>query len=171
MSARRHNTSQAPSAAGPSAGSPRILLLGLGNDLLTDDAIGLRVAEALQTRLAGHANLTILQSAEMGLALLDLVVGFDELVLVDAIQTGKAPPGYVHELAGSDLKVLPGYSPHFLGIAEMLALGRELGMAVPLTVRIFAIEVSDPYTLGTHLTPALEAALPGISDRVAAGLG
>jgi hydrogenase maturation protease len=148
----------------------RTLLLGLGNDLLTDDGIGLRVAAAVRQRLPNHPRLTVLQTTEMGLALLDMIVGFDELVLVDSIQTHQSPPGTVHELDAGDLHQLPLSSPHFIGIGEMLALGRQLGMAVPQRVKIFAIEVQDPFTISTDLTPTLRAALPGIVERVAHAL-
>ena len=149
----------------------KTLLLGLGNDILSDDAVGLHVAAALRTRLQAFPDLTIEQSAEMGLALLDLVTGFDELVLVDAIQTGQAAVGFVHEIEGEDLKQVPACAPHFVGVGEMLALGRQLGLAVPSRVKIFAVEVLDPFTVGTRLTPALEAALPDVVERVAAALG
>lgn len=150
--------------------APKVLLLGLGNDILTDDGVGLRVAAAMRQYLAEFENLTVIQTAEMGLALLDFVVGFDDLMLVDAIQTRHAPPGFVHDLDGAELNLLPLVSPHFLGVGEVLALGRKLGLAVPKRVRIFAVEVEDPFTVGTQMTPALQSALPGIVDQVAAAL-
>ncbi|HWH69050.1 MAG TPA: hydrogenase maturation protease, partial [Candidatus Sulfotelmatobacter sp.] len=110
------------------------LLLALGNDLLSDDAIGLCVAAAVRESMGSQENLTIIQTAEMGLSLLDYIVGFDRLVLVDAIQTEQVPPGFVHEIQGEDLKILPTISPHFLGVSEVLALGRELGLAMPKEV-------------------------------------
>ena len=180
--------------------SPRLLVLGLGNDLLRDDSIGLRLTQALSDRLSDGSNpprpreweragvravgvendlprppeweragvralgvktnITILQSAEAGLALLDLVADYDELIIVDAVQTGHAEPGHVHELEVDQMQLIPGGSPHFLGIAEMLALGRELHLPVPGKTRIFAVEVEDPYTLEQGLTPALSAAFP-----------
>jgi hypothetical protein len=57
-----------------------------------------------------------------------------------------------------------------VGVSETLALGRQLGLAMPEQVRIFAIEVEDPFTLGTSLTPALQAALPGIVSRIRAAV-
>jgi hydrogenase maturation protease len=90
------------------------------------------------------------------------------LIIVDAIQTQQALPGFLHELEGDDLTALPAISPHFLGIGELLALGRELGFSVPTRVKIFAIEVQDAFTVGTQLTPALTAALPHISEQVLA---
>ena len=148
------------------ADSARILLLGLGNDLLTDDAIGLRVAHQLRDCLKDCKNISVAESTEMGLALLDLVVGFETLIIVDAIQTSKVPTGFVHELEAGDLNQLVTMSPHFLGVGELLALGRELGLAVPARMKIFAVEVQDPFTIGTQMTPALGDTLPHIVEQV-----
>jgi hydrogenase maturation protease len=104
----------------------------------------------------------------MGLSLLDYVVGFDDLILVDAMQTGQAPPGFVHEFDESQLKVLPIVSPHFLGVGEVMALGRKLGLPVPGRVKIFAIEVEDPFTVKVCMTPPLRQILPSIASRVLA---
>jgi hydrogenase maturation protease len=149
---------------------PKTLLLGLGNDLLSDDAIGLRVAAALRERLAGHADIAVAETTEMGLSLLDIIAGFEALMLVDAVQTRLAAPGTVHEIEGDGIESLPPFAPHFLGIGEVIALGRKLGLPVPSRVRIFAIEVQDPFTVGTSLTPLLELALPAIAARIFAAL-
>lgn len=146
----------------------KTLVLGLGNDILTDDAVGLKVVRELRECLAGQATVDVRETMEMGLALLDFIVGYRALVLVDSIQTGKAAPGVLHEIDGTDLKQLPGPTPHFLGVGETLALGRQLGLPMPTVVRIFAIEVEDPFTLGEQLTPVLQAALPRIIQRVLA---
>jgi len=145
---------------------PQLLLLGLGNDILCDDAVGLRVVRVLRERFKNCPNLVVAETTEMGLALLDLIVGFDPLVVVDAIQTGQCPAGFVHEFNGSDLNTLPAISPHFLGVGEALALGRELGLAVPNCIKIFAIEVRDPFQVSEILTPEIELALPSITERV-----
>jgi hydrogenase maturation protease len=89
---------------------------------------------------------------------------------VDSIQTGKAVPGFLHELDATALSQLTGRTPHFVGVSETLALGKQLGLAMPEQVRVFAIEVADPFTLGTALTPALQAALPGIIARIRTAL-
>ena len=147
---------------------PRVLLLGLGNDILTDDAVGLHVVHELQRELAGHPCIDVRETTEMGLALLDFITGYRAVVIVDSIQTGKAAPGSIHELDAAALNHLTGRTPHFVGVSETLALGRQLGLAMPEQVRIFAIEVEDPFTLGPALTPALQAALPGIVSRIRA---
>jgi hydrogenase maturation protease len=153
----------------PSPARP-LLLLGLGNDILTDDAVGLLVVRELQSKLAGHPSIDFRDTTEMGLALLDFITGYRTVVIVDSIQTGKASPGFVHELDASALNQLTGRTPHFVGVSETLALGRQLGLAMPEQVRIFAIEVEDPVTLGTAMTPALQSALPGILQRIGVAL-
>jgi hydrogenase maturation protease len=160
----------ASSPAGTASPSPRILLLGLGNDILTDDAVGLHVVHELQRELAEHPALDIRETTEMGLALLDYITGYRGVIIVDSIQTGKAAPGFLHELDAAALTQLTGRTPHFVGVSETLALGRQLGLPMPEQVSIFAIEVEDPFTLGIALTPALQAALPGIVARVRAAV-
>jgi len=160
------NWSAADRGGARSSAVVRTLLLGLGNDLVTDDAIGLRVVEAMRGRLPPESGVDIACACEMGLSLLDWVEGYDRLVLVDAIQTGLLPPGSVHEMEASDFPQLPSLSPHFTGVGEMLALGRELGLRVPQQVHVLAVEVKDPFTIGHHLTPELEAALPSLLERV-----
>ncbi len=144
----------------------RTLVLGLGNDILTDDAIGLRVVREVARRLAGRPGVDVHETEEMGLALLDWIVGYDALILVDAIQTGAAAPGTIKTLAGDQLPDTGARTPHFLGVGETLKLGEILGLAMPREVRVLGVEVADPFTLGTELTPALQAALPRIVDAV-----
>jgi hydrogenase maturation protease len=94
------------------------------------------------------------------------MVGYRAVVIVDAIQTGRVPPGTAHELDAAELRQFTGRTPHFLGVGETLALGRRLGLPMPDLVKILAIEVEDPFTLGTELTPTLRQAIPGLVDRL-----
>jgi hydrogenase maturation protease len=154
----------------PAPAAPRLLLLGLGNDILTDDAVGLYVVHELQRELAGHPAIDCRETTEMGLALLDFITGYRAVAIVDSIQTGKEAPGFVHEIDATALNHLTGRTPHFVGVSETLALGKQLGLPMPEQVRIFAIEVEDPFTLGTALTPTLQAALPVIVERIRAAI-
>ena len=100
----------------------RVLVLGLGNDILTDDAVGLHIAAAVRTRLAEVAEVRVKATTEMGLALLDEIAGHECLVLVDSVQTGKAPPGHLHEMDPGEFTGVLTTMPHFLGIRETLVL-------------------------------------------------
>jgi hydrogenase maturation protease len=146
----------------------KVLVLGLGNDILTDDAVGLQVAQAVRARLAGDQDIEVKATTEMGLALLDEIADRESVVLVDSVQTGKVPPGHIHEIGPEELSSLFATSPHFLGVGETLALGRLLGLAMPRQVRIFAIEVQDPFTLGTRLTASVQRAVAPAVEQVVA---
>ena len=148
----------------------KVLLLGLGNDILTDDAIGLHVVRQFQPQLAGYPAIDVRETTEMGLALLDYMTGYRAVVIVDSIQTGRAAPGFLHEVDAASLKQLSGPTPHFLGVSETLALGRQLDLPMPKVVRIFAVEVQDPFTLSTQMSPALQAVLPALVERIAAAV-
>lgn len=152
-------SSPAPSPAA------RVLILGLGNDILTDDAVGLLAVRQLREMFAVRPEFSVQETMEMGLALLDYMVGYEVVIIVDSIQTGAAA-GTIHEVNPAELKTLTGRTPHFLGVGETLALGHKLGLAMPHTVRIVAIEVEDPFTLGTALTPTLARVLPEAVKRV-----
>ena len=73
----------------------RTLVLGLGNPILSDDSVGFRVAQLLRSQL-DQREVTVLETGVAGLNLLDLLVGYDKAVIIDAIQTveGKAADVY-----------------------------------------------------------------------------
>jgi len=153
------------------ASTAKVLVLGLGNDVLTDDAVGLQVAAVAHERLAEEPDIEVKSTMEMGLALLDEMAGRESLVLVDSLQTGREPPGHIHEFSFADgEKFSPGpplfTSPHFVGVGDTLALGHLLGLPMPRVVLIFGIEVADPFTLGTVLTPEVASAVGPAADRV-----
>lgn len=147
-------------------GSAKTLVLGLGNDILSDDAVGLAVVQELREQVPETVRADFVDVCEMGLALLDVIVGYRELIIVDSIQTGKAEPGTLHEFGQDEIKTRRGGSPHFLGVGETLELGKLLELPMPEAVRILAIEVDDPFTLGTELTPSVAAAVPKAVDRL-----
>jgi hydrogenase maturation protease len=155
--------------------SLKTLVLGLGNDILSDDAVGLILARRLAEELSGIDGVEVRETMEMGLALLDFLVDCDAVLILDAIQTGQVPPGTLHEVDPQGLGALTGRTPHFVGVGETLALGRQLGFRMPDRVTVLAVEVEDPFTLGTRMTPAVADAVPRVMERALAvireGLG
>lgn len=148
----------------------RVLLLGLGNDILRDDSIGLRIARSLADEFADHPAVHVRETTEMGIALLDFLVGYTRAIIVDSIVTGLVPAGTVHVLDIDSIKRLTVHTPHFLGVGETVALGNHLGLPMPSDIRVMAVEVEDPYTLGEALTVPVCAAFPRILEQVRAEL-
>jgi len=146
----------------------KTLVMGLGNEILADDAVGVLVARQLKDELAGRAD--VISCAMHGLALLELFIGYDRAILIDAIQTGKNPPGTITELRGEDLDKVYAPSPHYAGVPEMLELAEQLELDFPNEFLIFAVEVEDMRTIGGPVTPAVAAAIPAVCERVKAAV-
>ena len=80
----------------------RCLLLALGNDILKDDGVGLAAAGLLRSEFKEAVD--IVEAPGTGLALLELLAGYDRALLLDAIFTGNAPPGTVLEFSREDFQ-------------------------------------------------------------------
>jgi hydrogenase maturation protease len=142
----------------------KILVLGLGNDLIADDAVGILAARRLKPALLGQAD--VIESSLSGLALLDLFIGYDRAIVIDAIHTADGEPGAILELDSSDLRSVIAPSPHFAGLPEMFVLAGRLDLKFPKKVLILAVETLDPYTIGKGLSAPVEQAIPEIVKRV-----
>jgi len=141
-----------------------ILVVGLANDILGDDAVGVLAARELKPQLEGPAE--VIETAMHGLAILDLFIGYEHAILIDAIQTREHPPGTILEIDPGDLRPVYAPSPHFAGLPEMLAIAEQCEIDFPDDFRIFAIEVEDPYTIGGEMCPAVQASIPAVCTRV-----
>jgi hydrogenase maturation protease len=145
----------------------RILILGLGNPLVTDDSVGLRVAAELKDRLAGRPDVEVGEDYWGGLRLMERMAGYDRVVVIDAIQTG-APPGTIHRLAIGDIPTQRSASSHDVNLPTALALGRQAGMKLPedRDILLVGIEAADILTFGEHCTPAVAEAVPRAVEEV-----
>ncbi len=146
----------------------KILVLGLGNELLSDDAIGILAARALRERLKDQAD--VVESSLSGIALLELFIGYERAIIIDAVKTGCRAPGTISELSPSDLSSVVAPSPHYAGLPELLALAERLHLDFPKEIKIFAIEVEDPYTIGRALREPVQNALEELTQRVCSQL-
>jgi len=139
-------------------------LLCLGNELLADDAFGIVVAGRI--RQLGLPDLEVVEASVSGFNLVDYLLDASRLVVVDTMQTAKAPPGTVRVFREQDVRSTPGGSPHYVGLFEALAVGRALKLKVPEEVVIIAVEAADCETLGGAMHPAVAAALAPVLEQV-----
>jgi len=148
------------------AGRLRILALGLGNDILGDDAVGLLAARRLRVLLP--ATVDVVESPGAGLDLLDLLEGYDRALLIDAIMTGKHPPGTILEFSDADFKKDDAPSPHYAGLPTVIRLAESLELRFPQPFRVVAIEVENPYEVVDGLSKPVEHAIPAVVERAEA---
>jgi hydrogenase maturation protease len=147
----------------------KTLVLGVGSSILSDDAVGLVVARRLQERLGARDDVDFGFNEEAGFTLLEESLGYDRLIVIDSILTGREP-GTVTRFDLSDLgRTIHSNSPHGMNLATVMEFGRTQGMDVPDVVVIYAIEVVDTLTFGEELTPGVAAKVDEVVDVIVGG--
>ena len=137
------------------------LVLGMGNPILSDDGVGLLVADRLRESPLPQ-DVEVALSVVGGLRLLELVRGFTRVIIIDALRSPAESgrhPGEVHRYEAKDFKGGHRYgSAHSIGLDTALEIGHKLGYDMPGEVTVFAIEAEDVETFGEELSPPVAAA-------------
>jgi hydrogenase maturation protease len=145
----------------------KTLIIGLGNTILCDDGAGIYAARKVAGMLVDRSNVDVVETSLGGVGLLDLMTGYDRVIILDAILTNKNAPGEIYHLRLEDLGA-PAYpsGPHFLDVRTSAELGHKLGLPMPKEIRIFAIEIHDNTTFSEKLTREVEESLPLLAKQV-----
>jgi hydrogenase maturation protease len=140
-------------------GKTKTLILGLGNSLLCDDGVGIYVAAELKNKI-DRPEITIMETGAAGLSLLDLLVGYDRAIIIDAIQTIGGKAGQVYRLEPKAFDTaLHTASAHGIDFTTALEFGKKIGLPLPQQIAIFAIEASDVSTFREECTPEVRQAI------------
>lgn len=145
----------------------KTLIVGLGNTILSDDGAGIYAARKIAEKCLDQPDIDVVEASLGGVGLLDLMTGYNRVIILDAIFTNKNRPGMVYQLSLEELGD-PSFSsgPHFLDVRTSVELGRRLGFAMPKVIEIFAIEIKDNTTFNEKLTHEVEQALPLLAEQV-----
>ncbi|RLB86238.1 MAG: hydrogenase expression/formation protein [Deltaproteobacteria bacterium] len=145
--------------------SPQIIVLGVGNLLLRDEGLGIRVLELLGQRYRFPDNVSLEDGGVLGIHLLGTITRADYLIVIDAIKNGQ-PPGTLYRLKGEDIpqRILAKNSLHEIDLLEALTLCHAFDK-VPDTV-ILGIEPHDIETISLDLTPVVKDKLEELLDMV-----
>ncbi|MDP2887244.1 MAG: hydrogenase maturation protease [Ignavibacteria bacterium] len=139
---------------------PSLLVIGLGNELLADDSIGLRVVRELKKRVSRN-EIAFEELSVGGLQLLDYLVGYRRCILIDAIVSGTHPAGTIHHFVqvpgGESIRLS---SSHHVSLSEVLALGKILGASLPESISVYGIEPGDTTTFIEQCTGEVSQAIP-----------
>ncbi len=132
------------------------LILGIGNEILKDDGIGPKIV----SRLAGEfpASDFDYQSASLGgLELVELIRGYQRVILIDAINTGQGQVGDVYFFTPQDFKeTLHLSNLHDISFLQALELGRHINIPIPEEIQIIAIEIREDKVFGEDFSPELQ---------------
>lgn len=143
----------------------KTLVLGVGNLLLTDDGVGVRVVERLLETHSLPEEVQVVDGGTCGLDLLPFLVGVEKLIVVDAANLGQ-PPGTIRRMVGEEVPVFLSQklSPHEINLPELL-FSAKLTDIYPPEVVVLGIQ---PQSLETSLdlTPPVAARVDELVARV-----
>jgi hydrogenase maturation protease len=142
------------------------LVLGLGNILLADEGVGVRVIEHLLERYDFPEGVLVMDGGTLGLDLLPYLEDASRLVVVDAVQARK-PPGTLIRLAGKEIPVFldtSKVSPHQEGLQDLLAVAALKGY-LPEEVVFWGAQVAS-LGVSLELSPAVAAQVDELGKKV-----
>jgi hydrogenase maturation protease len=144
-----------------------LLVLGLGNMLLEDDGLGVAAVSLLLDRYDVPPGARVLDGGTLGLSLLPYLEDADAVILVDAVRAD-GPPGTLVRLDGDEVPaaIATRLSVHQVGVADLLEAARWLGWYPGRVVLLGVVPASMELNVG--LSPAADAALPALVERVVA---
>jgi len=145
----------------------KTLVLGLGNPILGDDGVGWKVAEAVRKALGDSVEVDFASLG--GLSLMERILGYSRVVLIDSMESGQYPIGAVRLLSLADLEnPMAGHtaSAHDTSLMTALQAAQAVGTDVPGRIDIVAIEAKPSYDFSEELSPEMAAAVPVAAQEV-----
>ncbi|MDR1954525.1 MAG: hydrogenase maturation protease [Candidatus Methanoplasma sp.] len=146
--------------------SCKVVVIGLGSPIMCDDAVGLKVSEAIEA--LGLPDVDTLQEAVGGLDIIPMVSGYRFAIIVDAIQTKDHEPGTVLIFDPESFdRTIADVPAHDVNLATAIRIGRQMdnGM-MPEIIKFVAIEVEDLQTVSETMTPKVAAAVGPATNAV-----
>lgn len=138
----------------------KVIILGIGNPLRSDDGVGIHVIEALRKESLPTG--TDLLEGLTGLDIIGAIKGCDKVIIVDAIMTA-SEPGTIFKLSLQDLsitKTLHHFSTHEMDFPSMLELGKKIFPGqIAEDITIIAIQAEDVTTISEKCTPEVEKSI------------
>jgi len=146
----------------------RTLVLGIGNPILGDDGIGFHIVQELAKEIKDE-NIDVKDTSVNGLNLLGLIVGYDKLIVIDAIMTEDEKVGEIYRLKprNSSETAWSTISLHHLNLATTIEIGERLfPKEMPGEVIIFAIGAQEVTEVTGEMTARVKEAIPRVINLV-----
>ena len=151
-------------------------VIGIGNSILSDDAVGIKAVNALRSIYSTdfndaevcRSNVTeFIEVSSGGINLMEYMEGFQRAVVIDAIVTGRHKAGTVFKFIYPDIPYTKNtVSTHDMDLPAALELGKHLGISLPSEIIIFAVEAKDTVNFGEELTEEVEKALKTVISEI-----
>ena len=144
----------------------KTLVLGLGNEMLTDDGIGIKLAKNLE-EIHASKDVVYQSSAIGGMELIELIRDYDKLIVIDATKTGERQPGEVFHMTLPDFEeTLHLSSFHDMSFQTMLKFSKQLGIEVPEQIDIIGIEIKEDLTFSNDYSHQIAGKYHQVFEKV-----
>jgi hydrogenase maturation protease len=148
----------------------RTLLVGMGNPILCDDAVGVRLAHDFKEKLSGIPDLDIIEECSVGgLNLIDLFKGYDRVIVLDSFRTAGGIPGNWYSFTAPAMRdTIHLTNIHDANFATALELGKAMGMALPelSDITVFGVEIKENMLFSESMSPELEELYPRYASEI-----
>jgi hydrogenase maturation protease len=147
----------------------KTLVIGLGNPILGDDGVGWKIADEVAVAVGQKSSVEVDTAALGGLSLMERLLGYDRVVLVDSMETGQSPVGSVRRFPLAALpNPMAGHSAstHDTSLIIALKTAESIGADIPKRVDVVAVEAQNVYDFSEELSPPVAAAVPGAVQAV-----
>ena len=139
----------------------KIIVLGIGNIILRDDGVGIHVAREVK-KLIDHPNVTVDEAITGGMNLLDLLLGYDKAIILDAVKSDDGSHGEVRRIPIDEFNTMHSCNPHDVSLMEAIEMAKKLGEdRIPKEIIIIGIMMRQiPCEFGEELSKEIAATVP-----------
>ena len=144
----------------------KILIHGIGNEILTDDGIGPKLVKRLKGDFSEN-DVDFETAFVGGLEVLEYIQGYQTVIFIDAIKTKDGIPGKVYQLLPEDFNsTIHLSSVHDVSFLTAIDLGKRLGFDMPQVIHIIAVEIIEDRIFNEDFTPQIQAIIEKIYKEV-----
>ena len=143
----------------------KTIILGVGNQILGDDGVGTHVVNELKKQL-NNPNITIDEAITGGMNLLELLLGYDKAIIVDAVKTEDGENGEVKRIPLGDFSTMHSCNPHDVSLIEAIEMAKKMGEdRIPREIIVIGVMMKEiPCEFGEKLSNKIAAAVPKAVD-------
>ncbi len=139
----------------------KTIILGVGNSILSDDGVGIHVVNELKKQI-NHPNITIDEAITGGMNLLELLLGYDKAIIIDAVKTKNGGDGEVRRIPLSNFSTIHSCNPHDVSLIEAIDMAKKMGEnRIPKEIIVIGIMMKEmPCEFGEKLSKKIATAVP-----------
>ena len=145
----------------------KLVIIGMGNTLLSDDGAGIAVAERLAEIFRDNEAVDVIPASWGGFRIIDLLAGYDAAIIIDAAKTDEVPIGCIRKFIPADfVHSVRMVSFHDVNFATALEFAQQMDIPMPQDISIYTIEVEDITTISEELTATVHSVVEVCVQRI-----